>query len=73
MFSPPTRPVRKYYRNTDGEVTTDWATGGSKSVEVMDDLDYAVETREYSRKISRYETQLEAWSDNDAKGYALVL
>ena len=39
----------------------------------MDDIDYAVETGEYSRKISRYETQLEVWGDNDTKGYALVL
>ena len=37
------------------------------NVAVMDDLDYAVETGEYSRKISCYETQLEAWSDNGAK------
>ena len=54
-------------------MTTDWATGGSKNVEVMDDLDYAVKTGEYSRKISRYETQLKAWSDNIAKGYAFIL
>ena len=62
-----------YYRNTDSEVTTDRATGGSKNVKVMDDLDYVVETGEYSRKISCYKTQLEAWSNNDAKGYTLVL
>ena len=73
MFNPPSRPVRKYYKNTDGKETTDRATEGTKKVEVMDDLDYAVETGEYSRKISRYKTQLRAWSNNDAKRYALVL
>ena len=60
VFSPPTRPVRMYYQNIDGEMTTDRATAGAKNVEVMDDLDYVVETGEYSRKISCYETQLEA-------------
>ena len=54
-------------------MTRDRATTGVKSVEVMDDLDYAVETGEYSRKISCYKTQLETWSVNDAEGYALVL
>ena len=72
-FVPLTRPVRKYFKNTDGTGTTDRATGGKVNVAVMDDLNYAFETGEYSRKISHYETQLEAWSDNDAKGYALVL
>merc|ERR1712194_660143 len=51
----------------------DRATDGKANISVMDDLDYAVETGDYSHKISRYETQLEAWSNNDAKGYALVL
>ena len=73
MFSLPSRPVRQYYQNTDGAVTTDRATAGVKNVAVMDDLDYVVKTGEYSRKISCYETQLEVWGDNDAKGYALVL
>jgi hypothetical protein len=71
-FDQPTRPVREYYA-PDGTVTKSRATAGTKNVEVMDDLDYAIETGEYSRKISRYETQLEVWMDNDAKGYALVL
>ena len=62
-----------YYQNTDGEVTTDRATAGAKNIKVMDDLDYAVETGEYSRKISCYETQLKVWGDNDAKGFSLVL
>ena len=39
----------------------------------MDDLDYVIETEEYSHKISCHETQLEVWGDNDVKGYALVL
>ena len=73
MFKPPSRTVRKYYKNMDGKEVTDQATEGTKNVKVMDDLDYAVETGEYSCKISRCETQLEAWSDNNAKGYALVL
>ena len=73
VFSPPSRPVRQYYQNTDGTVTMDRATVGTKSVAVMDDLNYAINTGEYSRKISRYETQLEVWGENDAKGYALVL
>ena len=72
-FVPPTRPVRKYFKNTDGAETTDRATGGTMNAAVMDDLDYAVETGEYSRKISRYKIQLEAWINNNAKGYALVL
>ena len=39
----------------------------------MDVLDYAIETGEYSCKISCYETYLDMWGDNDAKGCALVL
>ena len=42
MFSPPTRTIRIYYQNTDGEVATDRVTAGAKNVKVMDDLDYAV-------------------------------
>ena len=72
-FNQPERPVREYYKNTDGMTTTDRATAGKKNVEVMDDLDYAIETGEYSRKISRYETQLEVWGDDNTKGYTLVL
>ena len=52
VFSPPSRPVRHYYQHMDGAVTTDRATTGVKNVKVMDDLDYAVETGEYSRRIS---------------------
>ena len=73
QFDQPTRPVRKYCQNTDNAEKKDRATGGKVNVEVMDDLDYAIETGEYSRKISRYETQLKVWGDNNAKGYALVL
>ena len=65
--------MRQYYQNTDGVVTTDRATAGTKNVTVMDDHDYKIESGEYSRKISRYETQLEVWGDNDAKRYPLVL
>ena len=54
-------------------MTIDRVTAGMKNVEVKDDLDYAIETGEYSRKISCYETQLKIWGDNNAKGYALVL
>ena len=43
-FVPPARPVRKYFKNTDGTATTDRATDGKVNVAVMDDLDYAVET-----------------------------
>ena len=50
----PSRLVRKYYQNMNVAMTTDRATAGAKSVEVMDDLDYAIETGEYSRKISHY-------------------
>ena len=39
----------------------------------MYDLDYVIETGEFSRKIFCHETQLEMWEDNNAKGYALVL
>ena len=44
VFDPPTRPMRIYYQNKDGKVTTDRATAGAKNVKIMDDLDYAVET-----------------------------
>ena len=54
-------------------MTTDRAIAGTKNVAVMDDLNYAIETGEYSRKISRYKTQLKVWGDNNAKGYTLVL
>ena len=67
VFDPPTRPVCGYYRNTANEVTTDRATGGTKNVVVMDDLDHAIETGEYFRKISRHETMLKVWGDNDKK------
>ena len=39
----------------------------------MDGLDYAIETGEYSRKISCHETQLKMCDDNKVKGYTLVL
>ena len=58
MFDPPSRPVQQYYK-TDGTVTTDWATAGTKNVTVIDDLDYAIEIREYSHKISCHEIKLE--------------
>ena len=45
-----------YFDNTDGTKTNARATGGKKNVEVMDDLDYAIKTRNHSRKISRYNT-----------------
>ena len=38
----------------------------------MDDLNYAIKTREYSHKISCYKTQLEEWGDNNTKGYTLL-
>ena len=72
VFNPSIKPVQQYY-STGGTVTTDWETEGTKNVTVMDDLDYAIKTREYSHKISWYETQIEAWGDTDAKGYALIL
>ena len=34
----PSRPVRKYYKTIYSSVTTDLATGGTKNVAVMDDL-----------------------------------
>ena len=56
-------------------MTTDSTTGGTKNVVVLDDLDYAIETEEYSRKISRHKTktQLGVWGVKNTKGYALVL
>merc|ERR1712194_913481 len=66
-FVPPTRPVRKHFKNTDGTATTDRATDGKANIAVMDDLDYAVETGDYSRKISRYETHLEVIHDRDVR------
>ena len=58
VFNLPSRPVRKYYKNTDGAVTADRATGGTKNVTVMNDPDCVLDTGEYSRKISRHKTQL---------------
>ena len=72
VFDLPIRPVRMYYDKAGNE-TKVRAVLGVLNVPVMDDLDYAVETGEYSRKISRYESQIEVWADNDAKGFALVL
>ena len=48
-----------------------WVMGGAKNAKVMDNLDYAIETGEYSSKISCYKTQLRVWGDNDTKGYML--
>ena len=56
VFNPPSRPVRQYYQHTDGAVTTDRAIAGTNNAAVIDNLDYSIETGEYSRKISRYET-----------------
>ena len=72
VFSLPNRPARQYY-SPDRTVTTDWATVGTKNVAVMNDFNYAIETGEYSRKISCYEIQLKVWGDTNAKGYTLVL
>ena len=54
-------------------MTTNWATAGTHNVTVIDDINYAIETEEYSRKISCYKTHLEVLGDNAGKGYALVL
>ena len=56
MFDQLTRPVSMYFDNTDGTKTNTRATGGKKNAEVMDDLDYAIKTRNHSRKISCYNT-----------------
>ena len=58
VFNPLSRPARQYYNHTDGVVTTDRATAGTKNVAVMDDLNCAIKIGEYSCKISRYKTQL---------------
>ena len=73
IFDQPTRPARLYYSNEDGTKTKVWATNGKKSVQVMDDLNCAIEAEDYSRKISHYKTQLKVWRDNNAKWFALVL
>ena len=72
MFNPLSKPARQHY-SPDITVTTDKATAGTTNLAVMDDLDYAIKTGEYSRKISCYNTQLKMWGDSNAKGYALVL
>ena len=46
VFDQPTRPVRMYFDNVDGTATKAWAMSGKKNVKVMDDLNYAIETRE---------------------------
>ena len=66
VFSPPSRPAREYYLNTDGTVTMDWERAGTKNVAVMDELDYGIKIGEHSRKISRYKTQLKVLEDNGA-------
>jgi hypothetical protein len=72
VFDPLSRLVRQYYNHTNGTVTTDQDTAGMKNVAVMDDLYYTIKTREYSRKISWYKTQLKVWEDNNVKEYTLV-
>ena len=59
MFDLLSRPVWEYYKHMDGTVITDWATARTKNVTVIDDLNYAIETREYSCKISYHKIQLE--------------
>ena len=71
MFNPPSRLVRQYYNHEGGSVTTDRAVAGTKNILVMDDLDYTIETGEYSRKISQYKTHLKVWQNSNAKGSRL--
>ena len=66
------RQVRQYY-STDSTLTMHQAIAGRKNVGVMDDLNYAIKTREYSCKISCYKTQLKVWGDNSMEGCTLVL
>ena len=56
-----------------GKLVQGTRRAGWKNVAVMDDLNYTIETWEYSCKISCYEKQLKVWGDNDTKGYMLVL
>jgi hypothetical protein len=44
-----------------------------ESSQVVNYLDYAMETGTYTRNISRYESQMEVWADNNAKEYAIVI
>ena len=73
VFDPPSRLVWNYYKHADGAVTTDQATDVTKNVAVMANLDYVMETGEYSRKISCHKTQPKMRGNNNAKGYTLVL
>ena len=44
VFDQPTRPVKTYFDNVDDTETKARATGEKKNSEVMDDLDYGIET-----------------------------
>ena len=48
----PTRPVRKYYRNTDDtstDIVTDRMTSGKVNETVQDDSDWSIEVDQYKR------------------------
>ena len=62
-----------YYNSNNGTKTTTHTTNRTKNAKVMDDLGYATETKQYARRIFRYETKLKMGNNNCARGYALVL
>ena len=76
VFVESTRPVRKYYLNTDNistEIVTDRMSAGTINEPVKDDSDWSIETDQYKRLWAKYDTQVELWQDLNAQGFALVL
>ena len=76
VFVEPTRPVRKYYLNTDNtstDIVTDRMSAGMINEPVKDDSDWSIEVDQYKRLWAKHDAQAEHWGELQAQGFALVL
>ena len=76
VFVEPTRPVRKYYLNTDTTSTaiaTDQMSGGTINEPVQDDSDWSIEADQYERLWAKHDVHVELCGELQAQGFALVL
>ena len=71
----PVRPTRTYLSGSgpDTVKTTDRITLGVMNIQMVDDIDYQATMNEYLRKKRSYDSHMENWDENNAKGYYLVL
>ena len=67
----PARPTKTYLSGSgpDAVETTDRITLGVVNILIVDNIDYQGTMDEYLRNKWRYDSQLDNWYENNAKGY----